>query len=58
MTQHSRPVYALDMFHLADNDEYRQYARRSGAGVGAHGVGMVSLGRSVMTSETTRILFT
>jgi hypothetical protein len=31
------PVYALNLFGLADNDLYRQYSRRSAQAVGKYG---------------------
>ena len=39
------PLYALNLFDLADNDLYRQYARRSVAAVNEHGGRVVALGR-------------
>ena len=33
------PLYALNLFDLADNDLYRQYSRRSVAAAGKHGGG-------------------
>ena len=39
------PLYALNLFDLADNDHYRQYARRSVAAVKEHGGRVVALGR-------------
>ena len=39
------PLYALNPFDLADNDLYRQYARRSVAAVKEHGGRVVALGR-------------
>jgi uncharacterized protein (DUF1330 family) len=39
------PVYALNLFDLADNDEYRAYSRRSRDAVGKHGGSVVALGR-------------
>ena len=38
-------VYALNLFDLAPNDDYRAYSRRSRAAVGAHGGRVVALGR-------------
>jgi uncharacterized protein (DUF1330 family) len=38
-------LYALNLFDLADNDLYRQYARRSVAAVKEHGGRVVALGR-------------
>ena len=47
------PVYALNLFDLADNDLYRQYSRRSADAVGRHGGAVVALGRlaSAVTSR-------
>jgi len=39
------PLYALNLFDLADNDHYRQYARRSLAAVKEHGGRVAVLGR-------------
>ena len=39
------PLYALNLFDLADNDLYRQYARRSVAAVKEQGGRVVALGR-------------
>ena len=39
------PLYALNLFDLADNGLYRQYARRSVAAVKEHGGRVVALGR-------------
>ena len=39
------PLYALNLFDLADNDLYRQYAHRSVAAVTEHGGRVVALGR-------------
>ena len=39
------PLYALNLFDLADNDLYRQYARRSVAAVKEHSGRVVALGR-------------
>ncbi len=38
-------VYALNLFDLADNEDYRAYSRRSVAAVGKHGGRVVALGR-------------
>lgn len=38
-------VYALNLFNVADRDEYRAYSRRSAAEVEAHGGRVVALGR-------------
>jgi uncharacterized protein (DUF1330 family) len=39
------PVYALNLFDLASNDEYLAYSRRSAREVAAHGGRVVALGR-------------
>jgi uncharacterized protein (DUF1330 family) len=39
------PVYALNLFDVADRDEYLAYSRRSAAEVGRHGGRVVALGR-------------
>ena len=31
------PVYALNLFDLADNDDYKAYSRQSADAVGKHG---------------------
>ncbi len=41
----SGPVYALNLFDVADRDAYLAYARRSVAEVAAHGGRVVALGR-------------
>jgi uncharacterized protein (DUF1330 family) len=38
-------LYALNLFDLADNDDYRAYSRRSVGAVGKHGGAVVALGR-------------
>jgi uncharacterized protein (DUF1330 family) len=38
-------LYALNLFDLADNDDYLAYSRRSVAAVGNHGGKVVALGR-------------
>jgi uncharacterized protein (DUF1330 family) len=38
-------LYALNLFDLAGNDDYRAYSRRSAAAVGKHGGRVVALGR-------------
>lgn len=40
-----RPVYALNLFDVADREEYLAYSRRSAVEVGAHGGRVVALGR-------------
>jgi uncharacterized protein (DUF1330 family) len=37
-------LYALNLFDLADNDDYRAYSRRSVAAVQKHGGSLVALG--------------
>ena len=37
-------LYALNLFDLADNDDYLAYSRRSPAAVGRHGGRVVALG--------------
>lgn len=39
------PVYALNLFDIADKDEYLAYARRSAKEVEAHGGKVISLGK-------------
>lgn len=41
----SRPVYALNLFDVADKEEYLAYSRRSAKAVQAHGGRVVALGR-------------
>ena len=41
----SGPVYALNLFNVADRDEYLAYSRRSAREVQAHGGRVVALGR-------------
>jgi uncharacterized protein (DUF1330 family) len=38
-------IYALNLFDLADNDDYLAYSRRSAAAVGEHGGRVVALGK-------------
>lgn len=38
-------LYALNLFDLADNEDYRAYSKRSVAAVGKHGGKVVALGR-------------
>lgn len=45
-------VYALNLFDLAGNEDYRAYSRRSVAAVTKHGGKVVALGRLV--GEVTR----
>ena len=39
------PLYALNLFDLADNDLYRRYSRRSPEAVAKHGGRVIALGR-------------
>ena len=39
------PLYALNLFDLAENDRYLRYSRRSPAAVAKHGGLVVALGR-------------
>lgn len=39
------PVYALNLFDIADREEYLAYSRRSAAEVESHGGRVVALGR-------------
>jgi uncharacterized protein (DUF1330 family) len=41
----SRPVYALNLFDIADREEYLAYSRRSATEVERHGGRVVALGR-------------
>jgi len=39
------PFYALNLFDLAPNDDYRQYSKRSQAAVERHGGAVIALGK-------------
>jgi uncharacterized protein (DUF1330 family) len=39
------PVYALNLFDVADRDEYLAYSRRSAAAVAEHGGKVIAMGR-------------
>jgi uncharacterized protein (DUF1330 family) len=39
------PIYALNLFDLADNDDYRAYSRRSRDAVERYGGSVVALGK-------------
>ncbi len=39
------PVYALNLFNVADRDEYLAYSRRSAKEVAAHGGKLIALGK-------------
>mgnify|MGYP006147288723 CR=1 FL=1 len=41
----TQPVYALNLFDVADKDEYLAYSRRSAREVAAHGGRVVALGK-------------
>jgi len=41
----ARPVYALNLFDIADRDEYAAYSRRSAQEVERHGGKVVALGK-------------
>jgi len=41
----SMPLYALNLFDLADNDDYRAYSRRSLDAVRKYGGSVVAMGR-------------
>ena len=45
------PIYALNLFDLAENDLYRQYSRRSVSAVGKHGGKVVALGKLIGAVE-------
>ena len=45
MTTQDSPVYALNLFDLADPDEYLAYSRRSPKEVAKHGGRVIALGR-------------
>ncbi len=45
-------LYALNLFDLAPNDDYRAYSRRSVAAVGKHGGSVVALGRLAGAAPT------
>ena len=49
----SGPVYALNLFDVADRDEYLAYSRRSAREVAAHGGRVIALGkfRESMTGD-------
>jgi uncharacterized protein (DUF1330 family) len=40
-----RPVYALNLFDIADREEYLAYSRRSAGEVEAHGGRVIALGK-------------
>lgn len=44
MPSDDQPVYALNLFDIADREEYRTYSRRSAEEVARHGGRVVALG--------------
>ena len=44
-------VYALNLFDLADNDDYREYSKRSLSAVQKYGGSVPALGRFVTAAE-------
>ena len=44
-------LYALNLFDLAPNDDYKAYSRRSVDAVGKHGGSVVALGRLTGAAE-------
>lgn len=45
------PVYALNLFDLADNDDYREYSKRSLSAVRKYGGSVPALGKLVGAAE-------
>ena len=45
MADDNRKIYALNLFDVADREEYLAYSRRSAEQVAAHGGRVVALGR-------------
>lgn len=45
------PLYALNLFDLAENDLYRRYSLRSAEAVGKHGGKVVALGKLAGAEE-------
>lgn len=45
------PVYALNLFDLADNDDYREYSKRSLSAVQKYGGTVPALGELVGSAE-------
>jgi uncharacterized protein (DUF1330 family) len=43
----SGPIYALNLFNVADRDEYLAYSRRSAKEVQAHGGRIIALGKFI-----------
>jgi len=41
----SNPIYALNLFNVASNDEYRAYSRKSAKEVVSHGGRVIALGK-------------
>jgi uncharacterized protein (DUF1330 family) len=46
-------IYALNLFDLAANDDYRAYSKRSAAAVGEHGGRVAALGRLSASAPST-----
>lgn len=42
---HDGPIYAVNLFDIADREEYMAYSRRSAAEVASHGGRVIALGR-------------
>lgn len=42
---HDGPIYAVNLFDIADREEYLAYSRRSAREVAAHGGTVIALGR-------------
>jgi uncharacterized protein (DUF1330 family) len=42
---HDGPIYAVNLFDIADREEYMAYSRRSRAEVASHGGRVIALGR-------------
>ena len=42
-----KPVYALNLFNIANRDEYMAYSRRSAKEVHAHGGKVIALGKFI-----------
>ena len=45
------PVFALNLFDLAPNDDYRAYSKRSADAVAKHGGAVLALGRLAGAAE-------
>lgn len=49
------PVYALNLFNLAGNEDYRAYSRRSADAVAAHNGRVIALGRLIDAVESSDV---